>query len=65
MVCPVCGHPLSRIEELLAGTETGTECRSCWKFFRRLKPGPRLSEVTVLRPTRRHRPRPARLRRAA
>lgn len=61
MTCPICGRPLSLLEETLAATETGTQCRNCWKFLRRLKPAPRLAKVTALRPARSV----ARLRRAA
>lgn len=50
MTCPLCGRPLSLLEETLAAAETGTQCRNCWKFLRRLKPAPRLAKVTPLRP---------------
>src|SRR3989304_5195051 len=49
---PIGGRPLSLLEETLAATETGTQCRNCWKFLRRLKPAPRLARVTALRPAR-------------
>jgi hypothetical protein len=61
MTCPNCGRPLSLLEETLAATETGSECRHCWTFLRRLKPAPRRARVTPLRPARSL----ARLRRAA
>lgn len=28
--CPVCGAPLSQIEQFLAETTAGVQCRNCW-----------------------------------
>lgn len=52
MTCPICGRPLSLLEETLAATETGAQCRNCWKFLRRLTRAPRAAKVTALRPAR-------------
>ena len=64
MTCPNCGRPLSLLGETLAATETGSECRNCWTFLRRLQPAPRRARVTAWRPVRPARSL-ARLRRAA
>lgn len=35
MACPFCGHALNFLKEVLALTQTGTQCPKCW---RRLSP---------------------------
>ena len=30
MICPFCGHTLNFITEVLALTQTGAQCPSCW-----------------------------------
>jgi hypothetical protein len=30
MTCPFCGHSLNFITEVLAPTQTGTQCPKCW-----------------------------------
>lgn len=63
MNCSVCGRPLSVLEEVLAATETGTQCRSCWKSLRRMKPRPAVA-VRASQPGQSPRSKPL-LRRAA
>jgi len=63
MTCPVCGRPLSLLEEVLAATDTGVQCHGCWTLLRRLKPMRRLAVVTTLRAAARPQKKP--LRRAA
>lgn len=29
--CHVCGEPLSHLEQVLAETGTGVQCRHCWR----------------------------------
>ena len=36
MRCPTCGFDLPPVTELLAQTETGTQCPKCWVMLRRL-----------------------------
>jgi len=30
MTCPFCGHALNFLTEVLALTQTGTQCPNCW-----------------------------------
>lgn len=30
MTCPFCGHALNFLKEVLALTQTGTQCPKCW-----------------------------------
>jgi hypothetical protein len=36
MTCPFCGHTLNFLTEVLALTQTGTQCPKCWSL---LSPG--------------------------
>jgi len=36
MTCPLCGHTLSFLTEVLALTQAGTQCPKCWS---RVAPG--------------------------
>lgn len=56
MNCPYCGRSLNMLEEVLAATETGTQCRNCWKMLRRLRPERRRARVTPFKPARQGRP---------
>lgn len=29
--CPVCGEPLSHLEQVLAESGSGVQCRHCWR----------------------------------
>ena len=40
MDCPNCGIQLTHLAEVLAQTETGTNCPHCWARVRRLAPPP-------------------------
>jgi len=40
MDCPNCGIQLTHLAEVLAQTETGTNCPRCWARVRRLAPPP-------------------------
>lgn len=65
MDCPNCGHPLSVLEEILAATDTGTQCSRCWKLLRRLKPAAARGKVTAIKAARQPRPDRFERRRAA
>jgi hypothetical protein len=62
MECPNCGIQLSSLTQLLAQTETGTNCPHCWAHIRRLVPPP--APIKALKPPRKSR-RARPLRRAA
>jgi hypothetical protein len=62
MDCPSCGRQLTRLAEVLACTDMGTNCPHCWVRIRRLAPAP--AEIKVLKAPRKAR-RAASLRRAA
>lgn len=53
MECPICGRLLSLLEEVLAATRSGAQCRHCWTLLRRLRPASRLARVTAFKPARR------------
>ena len=62
MDCPNCGIQLPHLAEVLAQTETGTNCPRCWARVRRLTPSPAQIEF-IKTPKKVHRTPP--LRRAA
>jgi hypothetical protein len=33
MTCPFCGHALNFLTEVLALTQTGTQCPNCWNHL--------------------------------
>lgn len=33
MICPFCGHTLNFLTEVLALTQTGTQCPNCWNHL--------------------------------
>lgn len=39
MNCPVCGHALTPVLEVLAESSTGTQCPKCWMPVRHLPGG--------------------------
>jgi len=47
MECPNCGIQLPHLAQMLAQTETGTNCPRCWARVRRLAPPP--AQVKVLK----------------
>ncbi len=61
MDCPNCGVRLPHLTQVLAQSETGTNCPRCWARVRRLAPPP---PVRVFKAPKKVR-RPAQLRRAA
>jgi len=63
MDCPNCGIQLPHLAEVLAQTETGTNCPRCWARVRRLTPSP--APIEFFKAPKKARRRTPPLRRAA